>query len=47
MSHPVAVGEWDRFKDEIHTLYITKDLPLEGPNGVIAQMRQRFGFDAS
>ena len=47
MSHPEAVDKWDRYKDEIYTLYISKDLPLEGPKGVIEVMRQCFGFDAS
>ncbi|RYP18813.1 hypothetical protein DL765_003693 [Monosporascus sp. GIB2] len=47
MSHPAAANKWDRYKNEIYTLYITKDLPLEGPDGVREVMRQRFGFDAS
>ncbi|RYP49053.1 hypothetical protein DL769_011128 [Monosporascus sp. CRB-8-3] len=47
MSRPAAADEWDRYKNEIYTLYIPKNLPLEGPHGVIEVMRQRFGFDAS
>jgi hypothetical protein len=47
MSHPAVVDKWDHFKDEIHTLFITKNLPLKGPNGVIEVMRLQFGFDAS
>ncbi|KAF9767898.1 hypothetical protein IL306_014867 [Fusarium sp. DS 682] len=47
MSLLGAIDMWDRFKDEIKTLYLTKNLPLEGPGGVIEVMSRRFGFDAS
>lgn len=46
MAPPKAGGNWERFKDEIHTLYIKENRTLDGPDGVMKVMRGRYGFNA-
>ncbi len=38
---------WELFKDEIRSLYLCENLKLEGDNGVIDTMAQRYRFHAT
>jgi hypothetical protein len=37
--------EWEPYKETIRTLYLVEDRPLEGPRGLINEMKAKFGFD--
>ncbi|KAH8891608.1 hypothetical protein GQ53DRAFT_823628 [Thozetella sp. PMI_491] len=42
-----APSLWERFKEEIHSLFIIDNQPLDGANGVIEQMKARHKFEAT
>ncbi|OBT43416.1 hypothetical protein VE00_05745 [Pseudogymnoascus sp. WSF 3629] len=44
MSQPIDPQGWDRFKNVIRGLYMTKGHKLEGPEGVIKIMETKHGF---
>ena len=47
MSHNAMTNDWERFKNEIYSLYIVENRPLLGDEGVIKLMDSRFKFKKS
>ena len=47
MSHNTTADDWERFKNEIYSLYIVHNRPLLGDDGVIKLMDSRFQFKKS
>ncbi|KAK4246409.1 ankyrin repeat-containing protein [Corynascus novoguineensis] len=46
-KHTASSGDWERWKNAIHALYVLENLPLRGPSGVIETMKSRYGFSAT
>jgi hypothetical protein len=47
MSERVDPQGWDQFRNAIRGLYIASEHKLEGPDGVIRKMEERYGFKAT
>jgi hypothetical protein len=37
--------EWEPYKETICTLYLVENRPLDGPHGLINEMKAKFGLD--
>jgi hypothetical protein len=47
MPPHLTEDDWKRHQEAIRLLYLTKNRPLEGPGGVMEEMRNKHGFNAT